>query len=34
MNTTLATILGVTAGITTIAATFFVPRMVLTCIFC
>jgi len=34
MNSTLTTILGVIAGITTIAATFFIPRMVLTCIFC
>jgi len=34
MNSTLTTLLGVAAGITTIAATFFIPRLVLTCIFC
>jgi|GEM_PF-1979237 len=34
MSTTLKTLLGVVAGITTVAAMFFVPRLVLTCIFC
>jgi hypothetical protein len=34
MNPTLATILGVIAGIATIAASFFVTRGILTCIFC
>lgn len=34
MNTTLATVLGVITGISTIAGSFFITRGVLTCIFC
>ena len=34
MSTTVSTILGVIAGIVAVAASFFITRGVLTCIFC
>lgn len=34
MNVSLVTILGIITGIAVAAASFFIPRLVLTCIFC
>lgn len=34
MNATIATILGIITGISVAAASFFIPRLILTCIFC